>query len=82
MKVFYEFAIPVEKWVDEFEVTLDLIPYEAVEYAISQYIDSITPSGDTIRRTNEDVGKELEEQNIYPYGLERYNNNPGSWAWC
>jgi hypothetical protein len=33
---FIEFTIPITKWIDEFEVTLDLIPYEAIEWGKTQ----------------------------------------------
>ena len=65
---FIEFTIPIEKWVDEFEVTLDLIPYEVVEWGKTQE-----------GRSDETVGQELEQQNIYPYDLYRYS---GGTAWC
>jgi len=68
-KVFYEFAIPVEKWVDEFEVTLDLIPYEAIEWGMTQE-----------GRSNETVGQEFGKKpnGTYPYEFQTYYNG----AWC
>ena len=68
-KVFYEFAIPVEKWVDEFEVTLDLIPYEAIEWGMTQEGLSY-----------DSVGIELGKpgSGTYPYEFYTYYNG----AWC
>lgn len=71
-KVFYEFAIPVEKWVDEFEVTLDLIPYEAMEWGMTQE-----------GRSDPTVGQELGSppSGTYPYRFSTYGSS-SSWAWC
>ncbi len=68
-QVLREFSIPITKWVDEFKVTLDLIPYEAVEWGMTQE-----------GRSNETVGQELGKPNsgIYPYEFETYYNG----AWC
>jgi len=67
-KVLNEFAIPITKWTDKFEVIVDLIPYEAIEWGKTQE-----------GRSDEDVGKELKTQNIYPYELYRYSKGT---AWC
>ena len=68
-EVFIEFTIPIEKWIDEFEVTLDLIPYEAVEYGKTQE-----------GRSNETVGEEFgtSPNGTYPYEFQTYWNG----AWC
>jgi len=67
-KVLNEFAIPITKWTDKFEVIVDLIPYEAIEWGKTQV---------GLRDTA--VGKELKQQNIYPYDLYRYSKGT---AWC
>lgn len=67
-KEFIEYTIPVTKLVETFEVILDLIPYEAIEWGKTQ-----------VGRGAETVGQELKEQNIYPYELYRYS---GGSAWC
>lgn len=68
-KVLREFSFPVTKWVDEFEVTLDLIPYEAIEYGMTQE-----------GRSNETVGREFGKpgSGTYPYEFQTYYNG----AWC
>lgn len=66
---FIEFTIPIENLEDEFKVTLDLIPYEAIEWGMTQ-------DG----RSNETVGQELGKpgSGIYPYEFQTYYNG----AWC
>ncbi len=66
---FVEFTIPIENLEDAFKVTLDLIPYEAIEWGMTQ-------DG----RSNETVGEELgePESGIYPYEFQTYYNG----AWC
>ncbi len=68
-KVFIEFTHPIEKWVDEFEVTLDIIPYEAMEWGMTQE-----------GRSHGTVGQELgtSPNGTYPYEFETYYNG----AWC
>jgi hypothetical protein len=68
-KVLREFSFPVTKWIDEFEVTLDLIPYEAIEWGMKEE-----------GRSNETVGQELgtAPNGTYPYEFQTYYNG----AWC
>ena len=69
MEEFIEFTIPITELEQEFKVTLDLIPYEAVEYGKTQE-----------GRSNETVGQELGKapDGIYPYEFQTYYNG----AWC
>ncbi len=64
-----EYTIPVTELEQEFKVTLDLIPYEAIEWGKTQE-----------GRSNETVGKELGKpgSGIYPYEFQTYYNG----AWC
>lgn len=71
-----EFTIPVSKWVDEFEVTLDLIPYEAVLFGVEEFnANRIWP---------DEVGTTLTE---YPFAIKDYLDKTGpgphdyEW-WC
>ncbi len=71
-----EFVIPVTKWVDEFEVTLDLIPFEAVQFGVDEFnANRIYP---------DEVGTTLTE---YPFAIKEYlrYEGPGphdyEW-WC
>jgi len=71
-----EFTIPVSKWVDEFEVYLDLIPYEAVLFGVEEFnANRIWP---------DEVGTTLTE---YPFAIKNYleYEGPGphdyEW-WC
>ncbi len=71
-----EFTIPVSKWVDEFEVYLDLIPYEAVLFGVEEFnANRIWP---------DEVGTTLTE---YPHAIKNYleKEGPGphdyEW-WC
>ena len=46
-----EYSFAIDKWVDEFEVTLDLIPYEAVDFGVQEFnANRIWPDevGDTL----------------------------------
>lgn len=72
-KVFIEFTHPIDKWIDEFEVTLDIIPYEAIEWGMTQ--DD---------RDDYAVGQELGQpgSGTYPYEFSTYNSQGSSWAWC
>ncbi len=75
-KTLKEYALPVSKWIDKFEVTLDMIPYEAVELGLAEY-----KAG---RVYPEQVGKNISE---YPGPLVRYLRKTGSGvhdyeAWC
>ncbi len=71
-----EFTIPVSKWVDEFEVYLDLIPYEAVLFGVDEFnANRIWP---------DEVGTTLTE---YPHAIKNYLDKTGpgphdyEW-WC
>lgn len=68
-KVIREFSFPIIKKKDRFAVTLDMIPYEAVEWGKTQE-----------GRSNETVGKELGKpgNGTYPYEFQTYYNG----AWC
>jgi hypothetical protein len=68
-KVLREFSFPVTKWIDKFEVVLDMIPYEAIEWGKTQ-----------VGRSNETVGEELgtAPNGTYPYEFQTYYNG----AWC
>ncbi len=68
-KELIEFAIPITSLEDEFEVILDLIPYEAIEWGKTQE-----------GRGPQEVGQELGTpgSGTYPYEFDTYYNG----AWC
>lgn len=71
-----EFTIPINDFTDKFKVTLDLIPYEAVNLALKDY--------DAGLRYPTEVGTKF---NQYPYDLKRYlrkvDVGPHDYeAWC
>ncbi len=71
-----EFTIPVYKWVDAFEVMLDLIPVEAVNFGVKEFTEN--------RIWPDEVGTALNE---YPFAIKNYleKTGPGphdyEW-WC
>lgn len=71
-----EFSIPVTKWIDKFEVKLDLIPYEIVDVGLNEWnLKHIWP---------DQVGTTITE---YPGKLTNYLNKTGTGphdyeAWC
>lgn len=75
-KEIVEFTIPITKWIDKFEVTLDLIPYEAVNFGVQEYNEN--------RIWPDEVGTTLTE---YPNAIKNYleKTGPGphdyEW-WC
>lgn len=70
------YSFEIDKWVDEFEVTLDLIPYEAVDFGVQEFnANRIWP---------DEVGDTLTE---YPNAIRNYLDKTGpgphdyQW-WC
>lgn len=71
-----EYSFEIDKWDDEFEVTLDLIPYEAVDFGVQEFnANRIWP---------DEVGDTLTE---YPNAIRNYLDKTGpgphdyQW-WC
>lgn len=75
-KELMEYSFAIDKWDDKFEVTLDLIPYEAVDFGVQEFnANRIWP---------DEVGDTLTE---YPNAIKNYLEKTGSgphdyeW-WC
>jgi hypothetical protein len=75
-QVIQEYSFPIDKWIDEFEVTLDLIPYDAVNFGVQEF--------NAGRIWPDEVGTELTE---YPNAIKNYLDKTGpgphdyEW-WC
>lgn len=76
VQIVQEYSFAIDKWVDEFEVILDIIPYRAVDFGVKEFkAGRIWP---------DEVGTTLTE---YPRAIKNYLNKTGpgphdyEW-WC
>jgi len=68
-----EYAFAIDKWTDKFEVKLDIIPYEAIDFGVKEFnAQRIWPDqvGDTLKEEPFAIRKYLDKTGTGPHDYE------------
>jgi hypothetical protein len=78
-----EYSFSIDKWIDKFEVKLDLIPYEAIDFGVKEFTAKrIWPDqvGDTLKEDPFAIRKYLDKTGTGPHDYEWWCSEYYSYA--